>query len=184
NALFGGVDDVDPEMVRRRDIRTRSLDKVHSSMSSFRNKLGQADRERLDQHAAWVEDLELRLEREAELVCSPPSQTNYPNGFSVRHDHHISAPNSIDMLVMALSCGMAPAATLYFNDASPRCEFRANAITSQYDNWHDMVHDGHDSGTARPGLIAGFRWFASQVAYLLERLDSIPDATAPCSTTP
>src|SRR5690606_32082772 len=34
NALFGGVDDVDPEMVRRRDIRTRSLDKVHSSMSS------------------------------------------------------------------------------------------------------------------------------------------------------
>src|SRR5690606_14684847 len=32
-----------------------------------------------------------------------------------------------------------------------------------------------DSGTARPGLIAGFRWFASQVAYLLERLDSIPE---------
>lgn len=164
------------EVARIRARRASVLDAVKENFATLRTRLGSADRQRLEAHLEKVREVESRVLGPA-VTCAPPT-LNLPSSYDyVVQDNH-SAPAMIDLMVMAFACGQTNVGTLHF-DRMQDPEFpwiRVNGgpvvNRARYDNWHFMVHDGR----REPGLVAGFKWYASQFGLLLDRLAATPDA--------
>ena len=83
-----------------------------------------------------------------------------------------------DLLVLAFQCDLTRIATFVFaNDGSNR-SYRSVGVP---DGHHDLSHHGGDP--AKQEKIRKInRFHTAQLAYLLEKLKSIPEGTARCST--
>lgn len=183
---FFATDDGSAEELRRLRIRKQSvLDAVLSSFGALRSRLGSEDRMRLDAHADKVRDIERRVLATATVSCGRPT-LDLPPDYDHARDDWTSAPTQMDLLVMALSCNLAPVGSLVFANAHAPFEWltyddggvQRPVVAPGYDNWHDMVHRGRDidGGTRdEPGLVRGYRWYSEQFAYLLEQLRSTPE---------
>jgi hypothetical protein len=174
----GGLESAE-ELERMRLRRLSVLDAVRDNFGSLRKRLGKADRERLDAHAAKISDLEHAIQnaRQCEVPVLDPVA-----GFDFQIDEAEGARLQLDLLAMAMSCDLAPVGTIAFgNGHAPTWDWiddQGANITEGYDNWHDMVHMGRNQGDGSvddPGLIRGFEWYTEQFVGLLERLDATPE---------
>ena len=171
---------------RIRSQRGRVLDSVAGSYVALSSRVSADDRLRLEAHAERLRDLETRLAGAPEMLaptCDPALavEPEYP-----RTDAWYKA--QIDVMVQALACGVSRVATLHDSEYhGPGFEFLQNPLPSRLaaagalpipggpiPDWHAQVH-GDSGGTPNdnPNLIAGFTFYATQVAYLLERMASI-----------
>lgn len=174
---------------RLRGQRGRVIDAARSSYGSLSSRVSAADRGRLEAHAARLSDLERRLDSFEAATCDDPT-LSMPAGYgdAGRADLHWQA--QIDVMVTALSCNVTRVAAIH--DSSyhgPSFPFLTAPIPdrlARYDGvslpggpvsgWHAQVHG--DTG-GRPNdnsnLAAGFRFYATQVAYLLDRMRAIEE---------
>lgn len=173
--LFGG--DTDREAAERlRDRRALVLDGALAQLHALRPRVSTEDQQRLDAHAEKLRDLERRVTAPPEGACAPASPS-VPEGYDWRLDDDVSAPLQFDLLVEALACGQTRVGNLYFrrghNPEFPWLTVDGGPVVpkSRFDNWHQMVHDGRDE----EGLVAGFEWYAEQVALFLRKLDAAVD---------
>lgn len=197
--LFSDPDLADPAAFARLRARQVSvLDAVQDNFAALRGRLGTVDRARLDAHAEKVRAIEMRLQNLP--VCAPPS-VDIPAGYDFRVDDPVSIRLQVDMLVMAMGCGLANVGTLGFidghgpqfpwiTDPSPvvppvpadyQGDPNVDPPPNGYTEWHDMVHRGlhqtpWDMAATEPGLLAGFRSYGEHFAYLLQALRQFPDA--------
>jgi hypothetical protein len=173
--LFG-VDDDQAAAERLRTRRASVLDGALAQFHALRPRLSTEDQRRLDDHADKLRDLERRVTAPPEGGCVPPSVVT-PDGYDWAYDDDISGPLQYDLLVEALACGQARVGNILFrrghNPEFPWLTVDGGPVVpkSRYDNWHMMVHDGREE----PGLVAGFYWYAEQVALLLEKMDAAVD---------
>lgn len=164
--LFGGVDpDATPEArALRLRRRTSVLDYVLRDAERLEQRLGAADRRRLDAYLTGVREIEQRLvAAEAEnQVCGPAFQQ--PVG--VPPDRAEYARLMLDLLVEALRCDLTRVATFMFGNGGSN---RAHREIGVAEGHHELSH--HQGDQARLETIARIdAWEAGILAHLLDRL--------------
>ena len=172
--IFGGVagstpTEVDATLMRRRSV----LDHVRQDLNRTRDRLGAADRSRLDLHASAIRGIETQLDRTSTLTCDVPTL-----GDRIDHDDPdnfaVVARLQIDLLVAALACDLTRVATLQFSRASGNPIYPWLGIRGEH---HTLSHEGDDNLDARDKLTRINHWYAEQFAYMLGKLDEIPEGS-------
>ncbi len=168
---FGDFVGSDPEQERLRRRRESVLDGVRTELAQLSRQLPREERAQLDHHLTLVRDLELRLAAttgggSCERPLTPPELA--PDSANTMPD---ITTLQIDLLVMAMACDITRVGALQFSQGQ-------NHITFP---WLDSTWDGHAlshlgaTDPARAEIGVRDRWYAEKFAYLLSRLQNIPE---------
>ncbi len=164
---------------RRKAARQKRLiDAVWSEAKSLQRQVSQYDRVKLEQYYDSIRDMEARLEK----TIKPSEKSWRPESIPEIVRPQISGiPNShtehmrmlMDILVLALQTDSTRVATFVLGHAISRIVFDF-ADPSIKRHHHDLSHHANN-----PDKIAGYNivstWFAEQMAYLLKKMQSIPE---------
>jgi hypothetical protein len=188
-SVFGGLDTSggdggpDPAALRKKSI----LDFLDRRYEGLSQRLGQADRSKLEEHLTRIREMEQSLQALTDLptggVCAPPelvdtSDYNPTSGMNSSDDGSLIDQSSdeaipkvgkfmADMLVMAMACDLTAVGTLQWSDTEAKHTFPWLGLSEHH---HYYQHDG------------GFRpvecsqictWYSEQHAYLLQQMDAI-----------
>lgn len=158
------------EKRQKRDARRKSiLDFVREDSKDLAGRLGKNDVRKLDEYFTAVRDVELRIERAAEL---PPIETpDYPApaGIPSTYEEHIRL--MCDLMVLAFQA-----------DATRVCSFvlanegsnKSYSFIDVKEGHHELSHHGNNEEKKKK--IARINTFhTSQLAYLMERLSSVQE---------
>ena len=165
-----------PQLVARR-LRRRSsvLDFVMDDFKKLEPHLDRADREKLQQHAQNVRELERRLS----LVASPSTrcQPSPIQGFDdiLREDYFGQiAQHQVDLLVNAFACDQTRVGSI-------QCSTAVNALRLNFldpmiaQEGHSLSHAGDTNQGMQTEWERNLTWHSELFAYLLQQLDSIPE---------
>lgn len=170
--LFGNGDaGEEAESRMRRDRYRKSiLDLVLEDALALRKELGRRDTQKLDEYLEGVREIERRLERiERENPGAFLSENQRPKGIPADYGEHIRLMG--DMMVLAFQADLTRVSTFMFaNDGSNR-PFRQIGIT---DGHHDVSHHGNTAEKLEKKRKID-RWQVEQVAYVLEKMQSIKE---------
>ncbi len=171
--LFSELDMSPSDMAVLRNKRVSVLDTVAQQFAALENQVGTEDRIRLQQHAALVTDLEVRLANAPALgeACLPPGAPAAIAPDSANTMDAVSALQ-IDMLVMALACDLTRVASIQYSNGMNHTQFPW--IGSMSDG-HGISHAGDDSPALVNEGIAREQWFATQFGRMLDRMAEIPE---------
>lgn len=164
----------DPEVLERlRHRRASILDAVGGEYERLSQRLGSADRQRLEAHLESVREIELRLTRQAVVEgphCSDPVLRE------VATQENDAFPEvgalQIDLLAMALACDITRVASLQWSRSVSQTRFTWLDID---DGHHDLSHRGDDDAAAVDRLTRINQWYATQFASLVSKLAAIPE---------
>ncbi|RYZ05404.1 MAG: DUF1552 domain-containing protein [Myxococcales bacterium] len=160
------------------------LDALGRRYSKLAERLGAADRARLEEHLTHVRHLETRVR--AFSSCSRPElvdTTGYDPraGLESSEGVEVTSPTTdaaipsvgklmMDLLVMALACDLTSVATLMWSDTEAKHSLPWLGLR---DNLHYYVRGG---GYHPEELTQAFTWYVQQHAYLLEKLSQCQTA--------
>ena len=166
----------------KRDARRKSiLDFVRQDSGDLQRKLGASDKRKMDEYFSSIRDIELRIQR-AEKLPEPklpdPTVANHfnipaanakANGAPADYAEHIRL--MCDLLVLAFQADVTRVSTFVIaNEGSNR----PYPFVNVRDGHHDCSHHGGDP--VKKQKIRDINTFhTTQLAYLLERLKSIPE---------
>ncbi|MEM9193387.1 MAG: DUF1552 domain-containing protein [Myxococcota bacterium] len=179
--LFAGVDTDAEERERLRQRRQRVVDAVQDQFRRVRQRVGTTDQQRLDRHLSFIDELETRVGGMG-AGCVAPER---PRDFGTSRD---AVPDisraQIDLLVSAFACDLTRVGSLQYSTGAYHIRFP----------WLGDDNQGHSLGhaTARRDEAAvdpndrdktertrlwnnRIRWYAGEIAYLLQRLEETPD---------
>ncbi len=157
------------------DFRRSVLDSVLTRYHNLSQRLGSADRMRLEAHVDTLRALEMRVGATCQRPLQPtlgrydPSAGREPSPTTDAAIPEISSV-MIDLMVVALACDIKRVATLQWADAS------ASYTLPWLDLSSDETHAayGGEGGTYRPeDLTKIFNWYSTMHAHLLDRLASV-----------
>jgi len=103
----GGDTGPDPAEVRRQGL----LGLVHEDATRLQGRLGQADRQRLEQYFEAISELEKQLEATPGAGCTVPGEP------ASGGDWHSKSKAFIDLAVMAMACDLTNVVTLQYSDS-------------------------------------------------------------------
>jgi hypothetical protein len=174
--LFAGlVDDLgndlpSAEVERLRAKRKSILDHNAKEITAIEAQLGGLDRRRLHMHTESIRSVE-RIFADGQL-CERPGP---PAAADLSDLNNVPAVTRahLDLLVLALSCGLTRVATFSFAGGAQGFSFPWLGIS---DGWHGMSHYGNSDVTGTEKYLKALTWVYEQIAYLLERMDGIIEA--------
>jgi hypothetical protein len=149
------------------------LDAVKSQFDAVRSKAGAADRERLDQHAALVTDLEQRLQNEpvlGEYCMQPPVPPTLGTDDANVMDQ--ISRNHIDMIKMAFACDLTRVASIQYSNGANHHTF---PFIGSMGDGHGLSHAGNDDVAAWNEWTVRQTWYCGEFAYLMQQLASVPE---------
>ncbi len=167
------------EILRAR--RGSVLDAVLDQLGSVRRRAGQADRQRLDQHADLVRAIERDVQQTVQIVCDNPSLSLPTNWSSVEADLFNGDGVHDDVLLrtmgrlsaLAFSCQATRVASIHMRTIQTNTfPWLAGGSPFIPANFHAVVH--HDEGTAQQRETI-YRWYATAIGELLDTLAATPD---------
>jgi hypothetical protein len=148
------------------------LSAVGDQFSALRPRLGQADREKLDGHLALVEDLERRMGFGQGGTCAQP----IPPPSALVADSEDTMPEvsrlQLDMLAVAFACDLTRVASVQYSTGFNRLRY---PWLESFEEGHALSHSGDSDVAAWSNLAARQAWHAGELAYLMQRLDAIPE---------
>ena len=158
------------------------LDAVSARYAKLSQRLGAADRKRLEEHASRIRELERELAQVA--ACQAPAlidtagynPTSGLNSSDTGTIKDIATDTAIpkvgrlmlDMLVMALACDITAVATLMWSDTEAKHTFPWLGLN---EHLHFYMNDGGYHPTECTTI---FTWYQTQHAYLLQQLAQTP----------
>src|SRR5258706_635018 len=167
--LFGSGGNEDRH---KRDARRKSiLDFVRQDSSDLQNKVGVTDRRKLDEYFSSIRDIELRIQRAEKLPepKMPDPSFQKPQAAPADYAEHIRL--MADLMVLAFQADVTRIATFVIaNEGSNR----PYPFIGVRDGHHDLSHHGNDA-TKKQRIRDINRFHVTQLAYLLEKLKSIPE---------
>jgi hypothetical protein len=167
--MFGDGSTVDERAARRS--RDRSiLDSLRGSLSRLRRDVSPSDRQRLDQYAEDVREIERRLQIAMKASSVAPENMAVPVGVPQTFDEHIKL--QFDLLALAFKADITRVGTLLFaRDLTGRTYPESEAPTLGF---HGGSHHGED-----PRRIDQFskinQYHVKMVAHLVDRLAKTED---------
>lgn len=162
--LFG---DGAKDRVERDYFRRSILDFVSEDTRRLQAKLGQQDRQKVDEYFESVRDLELRIQRAAERSGIPRPEIALPDGVPEDKTEHIRL--MYDLLTLAFQTDSTRIATFMLGNAGSN---RSYPMVDVKEGHHELSHHGNDAEkVAKISKID--RYLVEQFAYFLEKLNSI-----------
>jgi hypothetical protein len=167
--MFGDGTSVEQRAARRK--RDQSiLDSLTSSLSRLRRDVSAADRARLDEYTANVEEIERRLQIAMKASTVAPEDMSVPVGVPQTFDEHIKL--QFDLLALAFQADITRVGTLLFaRDLTGRTYPASDSPTSGF---HGVSHHGED-----PRRIADLskinQYHVKMVAHLVDRLAKVQE---------
>lgn len=152
--------------------------KEYRSLVGDNSPFGAESKRQLESHLETVRDLELSIDRfqQPEIIAcrnETPTPPNLGSGLLSYSQFQRAFELQIDLLVVALSCGITNTGSLMFASAGE--EYLNTAISANITD-HASSHyasGGHDLATARTAFIAYRRQHMSNLARLLSNMNSI-----------
>ncbi len=176
NRVFADLTLSPSEMAELRARRLSILDTVEGQFAALEARAGAADKQRLQQHADLVRDLEGRLQTEAVLgeACTLPTA---PPGTAPddANTMHVVSQQQLDLMVMALACDVTRVASIQYSNGKNHTQFPW--ISSMGDG-HELSHAGDTDTVAWAEWSTRETWYAEQFAYLLGKLAAIPEGAS------
>lgn len=152
------------EARRRRFYRKSVLDYVGDSARRLNEKLGQSDREKLDEYLTGVRELERRLET---LDTGPTCDGERPEVV----DFHGKIAAMTDLMVLAFRCDLTRVITFMLGNAASN---RVYSFLGIDDPHHDLSH--HQGDPVRLEKIQAINtWEVTRLSALLQRLKAVPE---------
>ena len=175
----GATSSVDPAIARLQKRRRSILDYVQPDYTALRAKLGVADAARLDTHLASIREVERSLSVAAPAVsgtCAPPDPNAWP---ADKSKGNVAGPNEdflpigyaqMDLLASAIACDLTRVATLQWGGTGVYAPYLGSTFKTDH---HTLSHD--DQSAAGSPIEVIQTWYAKHFAYLLAKLDAIPE---------
>lgn len=174
--LFSDLDASPAEAALKNERSKVVVDAVQENFRSLRAKVGREDQDKLDEHMNALAEIEERLGKRPKAAldaCAPPmlgseldvgKNDNFP----------VVGKLQMDLLVMALACDLTRVGSLMWNRSvgNARHSWIDPAIDTGH---HTMSHDGDTNEDSVEKLTKINHWYAEQFAYLLGKLDAIPE---------
>jgi hypothetical protein len=165
--MFG--DGSSPEMRKmRRERQASILDSVNGSLRDIMSQVPHGDQMRLEQYADDVREVERRLTIAARASTDAPNMT-MPYGVPESFHEHIQV--QWDLLALAYQTDITRVATMLFARDLTSRTFPESGTNSSF---HGVSHHAEDPGQI--ALLAKInRYHVQMLAYLVQKLDSIPE---------
>lgn len=148
------------------------LDPLLEDLKSVRQHVGKNDQRLLDEHEAFVRQMEdeLRLEAEQQLEIEPPA---LEAGIPINNDQMpTTSKMQIELLVNSLANDMARVATLQFTNSVGQARMTWLGIE---DSHHTLSHKPDADEKSQENLTKINHWYCQQLAHLVKRLDETPE---------
>jgi len=182
-SVSGGTGDAKAAAALKR--QQSILDFVDKRYDALSQRLGAADKLRLQEHLSKIRDLEKSLTSipSTSSVCKQvpnvstsdynPHPAYSDNGSVVDASTDKAIPKvgkfMIDMMVMAFACNLAPVGTLQWSDTEAKHTFPWLSLPS---NQHHHFYQ-HDGGFQPVQCEQIATWYSQQHLYLLQQLDAV-----------
>jgi hypothetical protein len=180
-----GLSNLDEAALARLTARRESvLDLVEDDFARLQSiDLGQSDRDKLDMHLTAIRDLETDMGEAGLIPCLLPdaraAEIQAIEGAPVDSDEMFKQVGMMhmDIVALALACGANSAATIMWGSEAGGPIFTWDGMSHQY-NHHKLSH-GNTADDCSGAPVDGYldmlydidRWYATQLAYLLDQLD-------------
>ena len=196
--LFGDMLLSPEERKRKRWNRREIFDAVLGDLREVQKNADGSNRERIDEHVTSVEQLRESLD-DRERRCALPDQEAIAEAARMQGEERLPAHSKalIDMMVAAFRCDLTRVGSLQYGRGGsymtheflkangqrvgyPGVEGNgAGGVDDATGEWtfHDLSHQMHNS-QIWPHYQATVQWYAEQVAYLLEQLESTEEPLA------
>jgi hypothetical protein len=152
------------------DRKKSVLDLVLSDVNEITPALGQADRQRLDEHLTSVRDLERAI---SSLPPDYGKNLKEPEDITDLTDYPRIAKIQSDLLVHAFASGQTRVASYMLTKCQSLTRFPWLGLAGN--RHHDYTHNNAGSAQQQRILRDICRWHVEEFAYLLERMKSIPE---------
>jgi len=146
------------------------LDLVLSDVNEITPALGQADRNRLDEHLTSVRDLERAI---SSLPPDYGKNLKEPEDITDLTDYPRIAKIQSDLLVHAFASGQTRVASYMLTKCQSLTRFPWLGLAGN--RHHDYTHNVAGTATQQRIMRDICRWHVEEFAYLLERMKSIPE---------
>jgi len=169
--LFEGdrADDASLARHRRQKSKQSVLDFVRSDAALLQQRLGAGDRRKLDEYLTSVRELEQQIARASAGPVAVPEGASKPDGIPESYETHLRLLS--DLMVLALQGDLTRVCTFAFANEGSNRSYKFIGVPEGH---HDLSHHGNDE--AKKAKICQINVFhAMQLAYLLEKLDSVPE---------
>ena len=181
--LFGLLALSPADLARQRAHQKSVLDGATSDANALRQRLGSADRAKLDQYLAGVAALEKKIQTTSSCVAALPAQPGVLDNDGSPSDvatTGVSAHVDVmsDLVAHAFACDLTRAVTFMLPDGG----FTNWQFLGFSDQHHALTHDADDPAvdplchlTNAQKIDAICAWEAERIAHLLSALDAIVD---------
>jgi hypothetical protein len=167
--LFG-----DPQGGRQNQ---RLLDLVLEDAHIVRQRLGQLDRQKLDEYLDSVRSIERRIERsQRDNQANRPPQIDLPDTIPAQYSDHLRL--LLDLLALGLASDSTRVATFMFNNEPGRASWPEVGVN---ENHHGLAHldPRTQEGQFKLAALAKIdRWYLEQFVYLLQKLKATPEGAS------
>jgi hypothetical protein len=163
NKLYGQAKD--------REVLSSILDDVKDDLKKVGNAVGSADKKLLEEHAAFVREMEKDL-KEAKAAAGHPVPVIEPG---VRKDNDNMpkiSKTQIDLMVNSFSADFARVATLQYTNSVGGARMKWLNVSEGH---HELSHEPDSNEKAQEKLTKINKWFCEQLAYLAKRLAETPE---------
>lgn len=168
------------ELETMRAERRSVMDVVHQDLDRLQARMPAEDRPLLEAHLTSIREIEVRLQDPANGLgkyCATPTLGSRIDDVQLAASFPDVGRLQMDLLAMSLACDLTRVATLQWS----------SAVSPMVYSWLDVgLQDAHSlshyyAGDATFGEDGAFtriqKWYGEQFAYLLGKLDSIPEGT-------
>lgn len=168
----------DPLSIERRKARrTMVLDAVADQHGALHKKLGKDDREKLENHLLAIDEIRARLNKgtvEFDGTVCKPIDLGTPLDVNLVANMPIIGQLQMDLIAMAMTCDLTRVATLMWTNST------AGHVLSFIDptiseGHHSIAHKGDEDTIKIAQNTKISTWYASQLAYLIDKLEGIVD---------
>lgn len=155
---------------RRRVLDRRSvLDFVLSDARAMQDRLGLADREKMDQYLTGIREVEQRIQKSEQFGSNSDPNRETPNGIPSSHEAYVQL--MYDMLALAFETDSTRVASFGLGHDGDNRSFGEIGISEGH---HDLSH--HQNNQDRIDKVAKIdRWYVMQFARFLEKMESVKD---------
>ncbi|KYF88621.1 hypothetical protein BE17_14530 [Sorangium cellulosum] len=171
--LFNDLSADPADLARRRALRRRVLGSVMEDYGSLSRQLGGEDRQKLEHHLEAVSEIEKRLDAPGLLggACAVPELGERLDVYANDNFPAIGRLQ-MDLLAMALACDLTRIASIQWSATQAGKVF---TWLGQSDTHHALSHSSPGLQAKQQQLVDIGRWQAEQLAYLLGKLDAVPE---------
>lgn len=148
------------------------LDPLKDDLKKVRNTLGSQGRRMMEQHEAFVRQMEMEIQNGPREV-NPKKMPKLEPGIKNENDNMPKLSRmQVDLLVNALETDMTRVATLQYTRSVGSARLKILGVEEGH---HALSHESDNDKDAQEKLTRINTWFCEQFTYLVDRLAATPE---------